>query len=309
MRRGDLPPQCHGSRPRHAARAGAARLGWQIERVWSTDWWVDRAGTLEKLDAKLRGLLETSRAMRAEEAEKQAAADAAAAAIAKAREEAAPLDAATSTGAGIDGATQVEFELGLKSAPAEQHPQEQEAEVYARNAAGSEAAGPAVFVESDPASVVDVVSADAFFDSGYDAVLLKMIAHVVEVEGPVLDAVLSRRIARVHGWQRTGARIQERVERLARGAHQTTDEDVGTFYWASGRGPEIPMVFRRPMGEAVRAVDEICMSELVELARDVQSRGKLADSVVLTMARDLGLQRTGTAVRTRLETAIAWVAR
>ena len=69
-------------------------LGWEILRVWSTDWWVDRAGTLEKLDAKLQGLLQASRAKRAEEAERQAAADAAAAAIAKAREEAAPLDAA-----------------------------------------------------------------------------------------------------------------------------------------------------------------------------------------------------------------------
>lgn len=283
-------------------------LGWQIERVWSTDWWVDRVGTLEKLDAKLRGLLETSRTKRAEEAEKQAAADAAAAAITKAREEAAPLDAATSTGASVDGATQVQLGLGLKPAPAEHQPQEQEAAVYARNAASSAEAGQAVFVESDPASVVDAVSADAFFDSGYDAVLMTMIAHVVEVEGPVLDTVLARRIARAHGWQRTGARIQERVEKLARKGHRTTDEDVGAFYWAPGRGPEIRMVFRRPIGEAVRAVDEICMSELAELAREVRSRGNPADSVVVTMARDLGLQRTGTAVRTRLETAIVWVA-
>lgn len=284
-------------------------LGWQIERVWSTDWWVDRVGTLEKLDAKLRGLLNVSRTQRAEAAERQAAADAAAAATTKAREEAAPPDAATSTGAGVDGAMQVQFGLELKPAPAGSEPQEQEAEAYARNAVSGAVAAPAVFVESDPASVVDAVNADAFFDSGYDTVLMTMIAHVVEVEGPVLDTVLARRIARAHGWQRTGARIQERVEKLARNARQTTEEDVGTFYWAPGRGPEMPIVFRRPIGEAVRAVDEICMSELAELAREVQNRGKLADSVVLTMARDLGLQRTGTAVRTRLEAAVAWVAR
>ncbi len=45
-------------------------LGWEIQRVWSTDWWIDAAGTLEKLDAKLRALLEISRVKHAEKAER-----------------------------------------------------------------------------------------------------------------------------------------------------------------------------------------------------------------------------------------------
>jgi very-short-patch-repair endonuclease len=279
-------------------------LGWQIERVWSTDWWVDRVGTLEKLDAKLRGLLQTSRAKRAEEAERQAAADAAAAAITKARDEVTPLNAATSTGAGVVDAIQVQLGLGLKPEPAEPQPQEQEAEVYARNAASSAAAGLAVFVESDPASAVDAVSADAFFDSSYDGVLMKMIEHVVEVEGPVLDTVLARRIARAHGWQRTGSRIQDRVEKLARNTHQTTDEDVGTFYWAASRGPELPIAFRRASDEAPRSVDEICMPELVELARQITARCTGVEDAIVVMARELGLQRLRVASRGRFEAAM-----
>jgi len=43
-------------------------LGWEILRVWSTDWWIDAAGTLEKIDADLRKLLEKSRSQRATEA-------------------------------------------------------------------------------------------------------------------------------------------------------------------------------------------------------------------------------------------------
>ncbi|MEO8297276.1 MAG: DUF3320 domain-containing protein [Burkholderiales bacterium] len=279
-------------------------LGWQIERVWSTDWWVDRVGTLEKLDAKLRGLLQTSRARRAEEAERQAAADAAAAAITKAREEAAPLDAATSTGAGFDDATQAQLGLGLKPAPAEPQPQEQEAEVYARNAANSAAAGPAVFVESDPTAVVDAVNADAFFNSGYDAVLMTMIAHVVEVEGPVLDTVLARRIARAHGWQRTGARIQERVEKLAGKVHQTTEENVGAFYWAASRGPELSISFRPALGDSARAIDEVCMPELIDLARQVRAKTASTDDAILEMARQLGLQRLRSTSRERFQKAM-----
>jgi len=279
-------------------------LGWQIERVWSTDWWVDRVGTLEKLDAKLRGLLQASRTKRAEVAERQAAADAAAAAIAKAREDAPPFDASASTDAGIDGATQIQLGLELKPAPAEQHPEEREAEVYARNAASSAAAGPAVFVESDPASVVDAVNADAFFEGSYDAVLLTMIAHVVEVEGPVLDTVLARRIARAHGWQRTGARIQERVEKLAAKAHTPTVEDVGTFYWTAARPPESPMVFRKVENEAARNVDEVCMAELLALANSIVATGEQGEAAVTSMIREFGMKSARAASRRRFELAM-----
>lgn len=40
-------------------------LGWEIVRIWSTDWWVDPGGTLERVHAKLTVLLESDRAQRA----------------------------------------------------------------------------------------------------------------------------------------------------------------------------------------------------------------------------------------------------
>jgi len=40
-------------------------LGWEIVRVWSTDWWLNPARTLDKLDARLRDVLKKSRAERA----------------------------------------------------------------------------------------------------------------------------------------------------------------------------------------------------------------------------------------------------
>lgn len=47
-------------------------LGWKILRVWSTDWWIDPAGTLEKLDAELRELLEKDHSRRTKDAEASA---------------------------------------------------------------------------------------------------------------------------------------------------------------------------------------------------------------------------------------------
>lgn len=41
-------------------------LGWDILRIWSTDWWIDPIGTLNKIHEKLEHLLENRRAIRGE---------------------------------------------------------------------------------------------------------------------------------------------------------------------------------------------------------------------------------------------------
>ena len=279
-------------------------LGWEILRVWSTDWWVDKAGTLAKLDAKLGGLLETSRAKRAEEAEKQAASDAAEAAIRKAREEAASSAAAPSKVEIKDGGAETALALDATARQRERPAEQQEAEVYARNVAGDLPVATSGFVESDPSAAVDAVNADAFFDSAYDSVLRTMISHVVEVEGPVLDTVLARRIARAHGWQRTGSQIQQRVEKLALKAHRTTEEDVGTFYWSAAVPPDSTMVFRKATEEASRSVDEVCMAELLAFAMEIIATGEQGEAAVESMIRDFGMKSARAASRRRFEKAM-----
>ena len=240
-------------------------LGWEIQRVWSTDWWIDPQGTLEKLDTKLHALLESSRSQRAEVAE-------------VAEKEAASLAADFTAGSASD-------------APVE---------VYARNLA--ETPAHSVYIESNPSRVVDKVQPEDFHDTSYDPVLIRMIAHVVETEGPVLDVVLSRRIARAHGFQKTGSRIRERLETLAAQMHRSTEEDVGTFYWP--QGPEKPIAFRRPTEEGIRKVDEICLPELVALAREILADSKAGEAVIVAMARELGLHSQRAATRGRIEQAV-----
>lgn len=53
------------ARDRDKLRESVLRdLGWEILRVWSTDWWVDPRTTLETLQGRLDGLLEASRSKR-----------------------------------------------------------------------------------------------------------------------------------------------------------------------------------------------------------------------------------------------------
>ncbi|HQT00099.1 MAG: DNA helicase [Hydrogenophilales bacterium 16-64-46] len=273
-------------------------LGWDILRVWSTDWWIDAAGTLNKLDAKLRTLLETSRVKRAEAAEKETARLAAEAAFAQAR-----ADEAARQQPNKDSSDHAANPSPARPRSDDAQPQET-AEVYARNIPGFSAMSTAVFIEADPLSVVDGVNADAFFDAPYNPTLARMIAHVIEIEGPVLDAVLARRIARAHGWQRTGSRIRDRVEALAAKQFKTTQEDVGTFYWPTGQNPDGPIAFRRPAEDAARAVDEICMAELLALAWEVVACGNSGEAATVAMARELGLQVLRAASRTRIEKMI-----
>jgi hypothetical protein len=42
-------------------------LGWEILRIWSTDWWVNPGGTLERIHTALTALLEQDRRKRAAE--------------------------------------------------------------------------------------------------------------------------------------------------------------------------------------------------------------------------------------------------
>jgi len=50
------------ARDRDKVREGVLRqLGWRIVRIWSTEWWVDKAGALDRLDSQLKAILANER--------------------------------------------------------------------------------------------------------------------------------------------------------------------------------------------------------------------------------------------------------
>lgn len=284
-------------------------LGWEILRVWSTDWWIDPAGTLDRLDARLQAVLAAQRERRAQQAEREAEAERLAqAAIAQVMapvttpDEKAPLPTKANPNAAQAPAT-------APAPPAE--------EVFARQIgaaataevnAEAEAITPAQAARyrvTHPAKAVAGTNPERFFDSEYNDTLSAMIAHVIEHEGPVLDTLLARRIARAHGWLRTGGRIRERVFQIARARYRTSDEEVGSFYWPDHLNPAAEAPFRAPAEEdSVRAADEISLQELASLARAVIARGAQGESRYTAMAHALGLQKLGAASRARLTLAL-----
>lgn len=277
-------------------------LGWEIVRIWSTDWWVDRAGTLEKIDARLNELLATSRTHRAEEAARAAAHLFAQDAIAKAKDEA--LATALTTPLPTEPTSPSSAAAEAKGDETSGQSEELHQEVYARNAAVPDEPYvlSSVYVESDPSNAVDAVLPDLFFDTDYDSTLSKMILYVVKNEGPLLDTVLARRIARAHGWQRTGARIQDRVITLAKKTVERTEDDAGVFYWPGSAGAAEHSRFRPP-GDDARPVDEICIQELVALAQSVLNVSS-GEAAITSMCERLGLSRIRAASRGRILSAL-----
>lgn len=245
------------------------RLGWTLLRVWSTDWWNNPGKSLESLHRELESRLESDRKQRAakviEEEERRAAKDAELAAKAEIVEDPVPYALA---------AAQVTLD-SPSGALASQMP------TVAYRGVDLEADG----FHSDP---------ELFYSEEYTARLAAMIDHVIEVEGPIHEDVLVRRIARHHGFLRAGTQIRNLVTGIAKSRQRTTEEDVGVFYWASSSAARLPA---RSEGrdEEMRNVEYICREEL----QAIKEALALGDDPV-EVTRALGISRLTKNTRKRL---------
>jgi very-short-patch-repair endonuclease len=279
-------------------------LGWEILRIWSTDWWIDAQGTTERIHGRLNDLLAESRAKRAaEEAVLEAtrlvedAAMAQVIAIAEAAAIAGSVDPVNSAN-DADGSLVEPEKVYAGLAVSKQSPMLNASILLATPE-------PLRYRESVASAHIENVTPEAFFDEVYSKTLFAMISHVVSEEGPILDSMLARRIARAHGWVRTGAKIRERVASIARQAHRHTVEDIGDFYWPTHIIDDSSVLFRRPGDEdSIRATDEISLAELGALALELTAKGKQGDALLLAMSREMGLHKLTASSRARLEKAV-----
>jgi very-short-patch-repair endonuclease len=299
-------------------------LGWTLFRIWSTDWWHHADAALETVDTALKAHLETDRARRAEAAAAKAEAEAKAMAEAEAEAEAqTETETAAPAGTGSTGPvethgtarnTDLFSDVGPLDAPAAQRPlaaaDRSPADLETTVGSADSPAPPRDAGSLDVARTYVVSSFDApdlsadpetFYDGSYDGRLAAMVRHVVDTEGPIHEDILIRRIARHHGFKRTGRLIRERVLEVAGDHAHPTTEDAGVFYWAKApdHGQSAPA---RCQGrdDDVRSVDCICAAELRSINADLDLMG---DPVAV--ARAIGLARLSQSARERLERVLA----
>lgn len=245
-------------------------LGWKILRVWSPDWWYDAKSAVATLDQQLCELLEQSRCK--------------VSAAAVPASESAPVapEILDSTKTSAEFAHNSQLSLAKSAA-------NNESNVFFARVKLSDAVG----------------NQDRFFDSSYDEDLKQMALEVLKSESPVRDDVLAKKIARAHGFARTGANIRNRIFELLVEV-VATDESTGRFLW-TGDEPQTMVDFRPAQTEEdQRSVDEISITELAGFVH--KSRDLLAeDDPAVMIARSIGISRLTQSSRERIEEAIRLV--
>lgn len=260
------------ARDRDKVRAAILKnLGWNLLRIWSTDWWINKQGAAEKLHLAIETVLATDR---------EAQVTRTAAKMAKETEQAVEAKA-ESAEPDLDLANVVEI-AALKDSTF--------ASIDAQ-----------LYRLADFAIFDGRIRADRFYEADYDAVLTELIAHVVAVEAPIAEANLVQRIARAHGFQRVGRRIRERIMRLAQRDYYISSDFGGNdaFVWPDTGAQGAWNTFRVPATEQdIRQIEEIALPEL-RAALDAS----LAEDKAVDVARKFGIRRLSETARQRLERA------
>lgn len=130
-----------------------------------------------------------------------------------------------------------------------------------------------------------------------------MVDAVMEAEAPVRNDVLAQRVARAHGWLRTGARIREQIALHLRKLEQTS-ETTGTFLWKPDTVTQrIP--FRRPLSpDHRRSLADISIAELTDFILAYPDALD-EDDPPLVYARLMQVERLTAPSRDRIAEAIA----
>jgi very-short-patch-repair endonuclease len=271
-------------------------LGWNILRVWSTDWWFNAEEAIERLHAALNEALTATQTASATPS--------------------APVQAFTTDSEGFEIEEDdhiLSNDNVFQSPPDEEFTEDGELDEIAtlpqdeiaKRKLASVAVAEATLVSFAMADLSGIkVDPDCFFEYSYRPTLQAMVDAVMEAEAPVRDDVLAQRVARAHGWLRTGARIREQIAQHLR-TLERTEESTGTFLWKSGTVvTRVP--FRRPNGpeEHRRSLAEISIAELADF---VISHPDVLDEEdpPLVYARLMQVERLAAPSRQRLLEAIA----
>ena len=214
-------------------------LGWTILRIWSPDWWYDADTVRDRILAELTSLLEISRQ---EEAQPPSGGRS------PRRCKAPSADGSQAPRRRSDG-------CGLRRrSPIHQRPTNQvpptqnirrrgmdangdDHDVFQLVASGLGAAHQQMAADVPLFRIADLsgfrADADQFFEFRYRQTLRDMVEVVMAAEAPIREDVLAKRIARAHGWLRTGSRIRNQIALHLRDL-DATDEKTGRFLWPKG---------------------------------------------------------------------------
>jgi hypothetical protein len=173
--------------------------------------------------------------------------------------------------------------------------------VYARqmetaNVPALQAGGDDLYRTTDFTPLSAMIDPQRFHDPSYDATLSVLVRHVLAAEAPIAETLLIQRIARVHGFQRAGRIIRDRVMTLTEKQHVIEEEpEGGRFIWIDVASQSAWNLARRPASDDdIRAIEDIALAEL---------RAARCGQDAVDVARLFGVRRLSASARARIDAA------
>ena len=290
-------------------------LGWEIHRIWSTDWWIDPHGQVDKVIAALEKVREEkdrepealAEAEPSPDAPEEATADPAEEASAEWSDERSSPVALAPPPEGLEPTGPVREPPGLVGHHA------QRASVAANSDGAREPVGGSDRETYKLTPDVVLGEAESFHDRREAPRVRQRLIEVVETEAPIVLDLATRRVASSWGLSRLTKKVRRRIEAplqaaVRGGQLQLVDEVL----WSSAQDPNAYRTFRaQGGGEApLRKAQEIPLVEVsnaAEAVLKVQIALPLEDLARET-ARQFGIQRLGKAVREHMVKAIEMLA-
>jgi len=216
-------------------------LGWELHRIWSTDWWRNPQGPMSKILDRLETLM--AKAPGVDEPEVDSVTE--------------PVAAPEETSETVEPpARQVAYARMV-------NPSDDDS-MASTSTSMVDPAAPPVYRTTSVAGG----RSERFYEASSTPVLRDQLTHIIENEGPIADFVLFRRVARAWSLARTGNRIEERLRGLVPTTVPKTKDADHTFYWPMGVDPGDWAGYRvaDETEDSRRQLDEIAMEELGNLA-------------------------------------------
>ncbi|MGB0952336.1 MAG: DUF3320 domain-containing protein, partial [Planctomycetota bacterium] len=245
-------------------------LGWNLLRVWSTDWWVDQASALDAINQGLNSLLQKERAQESE---------------------------------GTQSHTSKHTDLHTETASRQDYSTIHEG---ASNESNPDSLGDAR-CNLYSAAVVEVNAGKSELGTMAAQGLVKPIVEVVGIESPLHVDDLVRRITHAAGLQRAGARVQENVLRgVEIASTEGKIERRGEFLWLPTQ-ETVPVRDRSKFSPQDKKFDRIASEEVDQsIYLTVRTHFSISNSDAISeAAQRLGFHRVTAPMKLILESSLA----
>ncbi|MCY4610714.1 MAG: DUF3320 domain-containing protein [Gammaproteobacteria bacterium] len=283
-------------------------LGWTLFRIWSTDWWTHKEKALEKVDQALHKYLDADRQREKRHVNTQAEES-----LEKSVKDIPDPHSANSgqpplTGKPNQTGTTLHASNEQGIHPNTENNGKQKPDSMAQLVDEEDDHPPLVgnnhdYIEADlnKGDIEFEPDVAAFYSDAYKHRLNAMLDYVIDIEGPIHEDVLVRKIALHHGFRRAGGKIKDIIIDLAKKRRGSTREKVvGTFFWAKGTVKHRVTPHRhRNRNSDLRKIEHICSEELRAISKALSLNG---DAVKI--ARALGIARLSESARNRIEKAV-----